>query len=475
MRNGRAIQRSGKHARASTALTLSVTGRGGHDRDRTGAHRGHDALHHNGGHERPREVVHEHLTCAGDCSANSGRDTLQPISRRVGGHAPGLPQIRGPRGLRGNADRGVGRTMTTTSPACSSARDDPKQRRLPGQRDERRRPDDQRSSLARHYRRHAHGDEAIPYTGSNDVDQPVAVDLLQPDLHAARSERTVRILFAGGGLVDEHQHHRGVRMNLRDRGPHDRCGGLDRFLLGRGRDDLFGELRVVREEVTRQSDFAVAKSLSSESGEYDSSATVPLLAASSATFAAAGLVCWSGRYCVEVEPARHAGGGDQRYGQQERRVTDARRPASARRSSLRRRRPPSVSSAASASAASASPHRHRSVRSTASGSSIVERRSRRSSVTSAASVFIGHGTNSTFDILIWPPSRCRFTRSRQVRGSCLAPAELVTRDDGRDEYDGRVRRSSILDRRGVDSDLGDHLGVLRHLDEILPPGSRSPS
>src|SRR5258705_4768259 len=80
-------------------------------------------------------------------------------------------------------------------------------------------------------------------------DQPGVVDLLQAHLHRARGERAVGILLAGGVLVDEHQDHRGVRMQLGHRGPHDGCARLDRLLLCRRRDDLLGELRVVRQEV----------------------------------------------------------------------------------------------------------------------------------------------------------------------------------------------------------------------------------
>ncbi len=58
----------------------------------------------------------------------------------------------------------------------------------------------------------------------------------------------------------------------------------------------------------------------------------------------------------------------------------------------------------------------------------------------------GHGTNSTFDILIWPPSRCRSTDSRHERGSCSAPAVLVTREDA----DTRtVAVSSVIDSTAV--------------------------
>ena len=39
-------------------------------------------------------------------------------------------------------------------------------------------------------------------------DQPAAVDLLQADLDAARGERAVGVLLAGGDLVDEHQDRR---------------------------------------------------------------------------------------------------------------------------------------------------------------------------------------------------------------------------------------------------------------------------
>ena len=89
------------------------------------------------------------------------------------------------------------------------------------------------------------------------------------------------------------------------------------------------------------------------------------------------------------------------------------------------------------------------------------------SSTSATSVesLSGHGTNSTFDILIWSPSRWRLTDSRQERGSCLAPAELDARG-GRHQHDGGVL-GHRFDGRGVDGDLGDDLRVLRDLDEVF--------
>src|SRR6185437_8415201 len=40
----------------------------------------------------------------------------------------------------------------------------------------------------------------------------------------------------------------------------------------------------------------------------------------------------------------------------------------------------------------------------------------------------GHGTNWTFDILSWLPSRVIVTISLKGRGSCFAPAALVTSD-----------------------------------------------
>src|ERR1700754_2054270 len=82
--------------------------------------------------------------------------------------------------------------------------------------------------------------------------QPGVVDLLQAHLHRTRGERTVGVLLARGVLVDEHQHHRGIRMHFRHRGPHDGGGGLHRLLLGGRRDDLLRELRVVRQEVASQ-------------------------------------------------------------------------------------------------------------------------------------------------------------------------------------------------------------------------------
>src|SRR5690606_28224940 len=42
--------------------------------------------------------------------------------------------------------------------------------------------------------------------------------------------------------------------------------------------------------------------------------------------------------------------------------------------------------------------------------------------------FVGHGTNSTFDILSWPSSRVTLTNSRHDRGSWFAPASLVMLD-----------------------------------------------
>lgn len=145
------------------------------------------------------------------------------------------------------------------------------------------------------------------------LDEPGAVDLRQTHFDAAGRERTVGILLAGGGLVDEHQDLRGIRLDLRDRGPRHGRRRLDGFLGGGRRDDLFGELCVVGKEVTGEADLAAAKSWSSDSGEYDSSAIVPVVAASSATFAAAASVCSSGRYWLTysqpaspAEPSRAA-------------------------------------------------------------------------------------------------------------------------------------------------------------------------
>src|SRR5690606_12759386 len=51
------------------------------------------------------------------------------------------------------------------------------------------------------------------------------------------------------GLVDEQQRDRRIRMYFGDRRAHDARGGFHRFLLRGGRDDLFGELGVVVEEI----------------------------------------------------------------------------------------------------------------------------------------------------------------------------------------------------------------------------------
>src|SRR6202023_271986 len=77
-------------------------------------------------------------------------------------------------------------------------------------------------------------------------DQPGTVDLLHADLDRARGERAVGILLADGVLVDEHQDHRGVRMQVGHRGPDDGRGGLDRLLLARRWQDPLGVVGGVR-------------------------------------------------------------------------------------------------------------------------------------------------------------------------------------------------------------------------------------
>src|SRR5690606_12555993 len=83
-------------------------------------------------------------------------------------------------------------------------------------------------------------------------DQPAAVDLLQTHLDTARRERAVGVLLAGGHLVEEHQHHRGIRVDLRDRGLHHVRGGGDLLLHRRRGHHRVGELGVVVEELAGQ-------------------------------------------------------------------------------------------------------------------------------------------------------------------------------------------------------------------------------
>ena len=78
----------------------------------------------------------------------------------------------------------------------------------------------------------------------------------------------------------------------------------------------------------------------------------------------------------------------------------------------------------------------------------------------------GHGTNSTFAILIWPPSRWRLTDSRQVARLLLGACGVGDARRGRHQHDGRIV-GHRFDGGGVDGDLGDHLRVLRHLDEVV--------
>ncbi len=176
---------------------------------------------------------------------------------------------------------------------------------------------------------------------------------------------------------------------------------------------------------------AVAKSLSRLSGEYDSSATVPSVRRlDRATRRPRRRSRWSGWYTKKyIHAARPAA------------ATSATASAMAAHCLLAPRR--NAGRPDAALRLSAAPRRFDGVglgRPVARGLVAVGH------LDVGGVLLSGHGTNSTFDIFIWPPSRARSTLSRHARGSCLAPAALVTRDVAATRTRSRCRRSSTRRR-----------------------------
>ena len=185
------------------------------------------------------------------------------------------------------------------------------------------------------------------------------------------------------------------------------------FLLGRRTPDLLGELGVVRQELPVRCDLAVAKSVSNLSGESRAARPCPLLPPPSRR--PRGGVRRAVRSVQEEKhPRRQASGADERQRQRDGRpcrrpahpATDAHRP---RASGLRLR--------------------FLSVATGVSDYPSTDSSCRRPSINICQGLLLcGHGTNSTFARFSSPPSRFRSTQNRHERGSCLAPAALVTRE-----------------------------------------------
>src|SRR5689334_15709696 len=231
--------------------------------------------------------------------------------------------------------------------------------------------------------------------------QPGVIDLLQPHLDRTGREGTVRVLLAGGVLVDEHQHDGGIRMHLRHGGPHDGRGGLDGLLLGGRCDDLLGEVRVIRQEVARQMRFRSREILVEAFGRIRQHRDCAGLRGVERAIGGSIVDLPVSTVLTEVQPSGHAGRGKQRNRQHDG-GHSPRQPA--RRSTL---------------APVALRHLF---------DGFVDGRFSFVDVGRGVGVLGGHGTNSTFDSLIWSPTRSRSTDSRHDRGSCLAPAALVTRE-----------------------------------------------
>src|SRR5690606_15556549 len=197
------------------------------------------------------------------------------------------------------------------------------------------------------------------------------------DPDAARGGGGIGLVGAGGGLVDEHQHHGAVFGDLGDGGADDGGVGGHRLLLGGGRHHLLGELAVVGEEVAGEvlpGRCQVRVDGIGGVGEQGDGAGGGGLGG-----AARGRV---------VDPAVGAIlGGPQRHRQHRGRDGQRRQQREAAFGAHHSRRPPRGP---------------------------------------CEDTRGGHGTNSTFDILIVSPSLVTVTLSRHALGSCRAPAELVT-------------------------------------------------
>ena len=215
-------------------------------------------------------------------------------------------------------------------------------------------------------------------------------------------------------------------MNFGYRGPNDRGGGLDRFLLGRRGDDLLGELRVVREEVTGQVRLGSREILVEGVRRVRQQRDGAALGGFQRDVRGSRIGLLVGPVLEEVQPRRQPRGGDQRGRHQDDADIAAGTAHHPTADAVACSQPSATFSSPESSATSPE--------SSADFAGFGESRRLRCSPRGwarrrRALVLVGgHGTNSTFDILICPPSLCRFTDNRHARGSCLAPAALVTRE-----------------------------------------------
>lgn len=125
--------------------------------------------------------------------------------------------------------------------------------------------------------------------------EPFAIGFRQPDRYAAGGERRLRPILALRALVDEQEDDGRIRAQIGHGGAQHHRGGLDRLLLGGRGDDLLSELVVVGQEVAGQMGLRGREVAVEGVGEYESTATVPSLAALIADFATAVSVALSCR------------------------------------------------------------------------------------------------------------------------------------------------------------------------------------